>query len=80
MRHATVLEHWVVVNYRKCLTQSDKGTLEACNSTASLNDNNLQGVFYLEEMGEAQNMSQYRKKWMVIRYHINLFWSGLKKT
>ena len=62
MRHATVLEHWVVVNYRKCLTQSDKGTLEACNSTASLNDNNLQGVFYLEEMGEAQNMSQYRKK------------------
>ena len=61
MRHATVLEHWVVVNCRQCLTQSDKGTLEACNSTASMNDNNLQGVFYLEEMGEAQNMSQYRK-------------------
>jgi len=62
MRHAPVLEHWIVVNYRECLTQSDKWTLQVCNSTASMNDDNLWGVFYLEGMKEAQNMSQYRKK------------------
>ena len=53
MRHATVLEHWIVVNDRECLTKLDKGALQACNSTASKNDGNLQGVFYLEGMEEA---------------------------
>ena len=61
MRHAPVLEHWIVVNYKECLTQSEKRTLQACNSTASMDDDNLQGVFDLEGMDEAQNMSQYRK-------------------
>ena len=61
MRHVTVLEHWIVVNYSECLPQSDKRTLQACNNTTSMNDDNLQNVFYLEGMEEAQNMSQYRK-------------------
>ena len=61
MRHATVLAHWIMVNCRECLTKLDKGTLQACNSTASMDDDKLQGVFDLEGMDEAQNMSQYRK-------------------
>ena len=56
MRHATVLERWIVVNDRECLTKLDKGTFQACNSTAPMNGDNLQGVFYLEGMEEAQNM------------------------
>ena len=56
MRHATVLERWIVVNDRECLTKLDKGALQACNNTASMNYDNLQGVFDMEKMEEAQNM------------------------
>ena len=57
MRHATVLERWIVVNDRECLTKLDKGALQACNNTASMNDGNL-----MDEMEETQNLSQYRRK------------------
>ena len=35
-----------------------------------MNDDNLQGVFYLEGMEETQTMSQYRKKMDGIHFEV----------
>ena len=82
MRHDTVLDHWILVNDRECLTKWDKGTLQACNSTASKNDGNLQGVFYLgvKHRRRLKICRKTEKKMDGDSYHINFFWSGLKNT
>ena len=80
MRHATVLEHWVVVNYRKCLTQSDKGTLKPVIAQHQWMVIIYRVCFTWREWRRLKTCHNTEKKCMVISYHINLFWSGLKNT